>query len=74
MQAASYRIVIDKSLCAGTSNCVEDAPEVYEIGEDGLARVKNPAADSSAVLAGAEACPVQAIFLFDPISNKQVYP
>ncbi|HND31886.1 MAG TPA: ferredoxin, partial [Myxococcota bacterium] len=36
----SLRAEIASDLCAGTSNCVEEVPEVFEIGPDGLARVK----------------------------------
>lgn len=61
---------IDPRLCAGTSNCVEEAPEAFEIGPDGLARLVAPDAPAEALRRGAEACPVAAISLTDPLTGK----
>ena len=35
------KIIIDTDLCEGCETCVEMCPEVFELGEDGKARVKN---------------------------------
>jgi ferredoxin len=35
------KIIIDTELCEGCETCVEMCPEVFELGEDGKARVKN---------------------------------
>ena len=67
-----YRVVIDPKVCSGTSNCVEDAPSAFEVGDDGLARVIDTS-DPEALLRGARACPVEAIHLFDA-SGTRVYP
>jgi ferredoxin len=50
------------------------APEVFELGDDGLSRVVDPeAGDDELLRETAEACPVQAIVLEDDQGN-QVYP
>lgn len=67
------RIRVDPKVCVGSSNCVEVAPEAYEIGEDGLARVRLPAADEAIARAGAEACPVSAIELSDD-TGRRIFP
>lgn len=68
-----YRVEIDPRLCSGTSNCVEDAPLAYEMGEDGISRIIASASEAD-MLVGAEACPVQAIQIFDAQTGKRVYP
>ncbi len=70
----SLRAEIAADLCAGTSNCVEELPEVFEIGSDGLARVKIKNATDVDLRRGAEVCPVQAISLIDINSGARIYP
>jgi ferredoxin len=36
------KIIIDEDLCEGCETCVELCPDVFELGENGKARVKNP--------------------------------
>lgn len=67
-------VQIDPRLCAGTSNCVEEAPEAFGIGADGLARLLVPGLPAELLLRGAEACPVSAISLTDPLTGKKVFP
>ncbi len=70
----AYKVQIITSLCCGTSNCVEEAPEAFEMDEDrGLALVRSPQASDGDLLRGAEACPMQAIQLTDP-TGRRVYP
>jgi ferredoxin len=56
-----YRIEIDRSLCSGFGVCAELAPEVIEVGKDGLASVRVGTTSDPAVLRAAEACPMAAI-------------
>lgn len=35
-------VKIDETLCTGCSLCTTDVPEVFEMGDDGLAKVTNP--------------------------------
>jgi len=68
-----YRVEIDRNLCSSTSNCVEDAPLAFEMGEDGIARAISGAAPEE-VLRGAQSCPVEAIRVYDIASGKRVFP
>lgn len=70
----AYKVIIDPHLCAGTSNCVEDAPEAYEMDLDrALATLKLPQASDEALLRGAKACPMQAISILDS-NGRRVFP
>ncbi len=56
------KLVVDKTLCTGCEVCVSICPDVFEMDDDGLAKVKDDADYSSCV--GSEAienCPVDAI-------------
>jgi len=67
----SYLIQIDESACSAHGDCLELAPEVFEV--DDVARVIDVGPDPL-VLAAAEACPSTAIRLVDARSGRQVYP
>lgn len=69
----SLKAVIDWSVCSGTSNCAEEAPEAYEVNDRGLAVFVAGRATDEAILAGARSCPVGAIRVVDQ-DGKQVYP
>lgn len=56
-----YRIEIDRTLCSGFGVCAELAPEVIELGKDGLASVRTGWTQDQAVLRAADACPMAAI-------------
>jgi ferredoxin len=58
----SLDIRIDRELCMGSGNCSFWAPGVFDLGDDGIAFVVDPAAqpDDKIVLA-AQGCPTQAI-------------
>jgi ferredoxin len=56
-----YRIVIDRSLCSGFGICAELAPDVIEVGKDGLASLRTGASADPAVVEAAAACPMAAI-------------
>ena len=56
------KVTIDTETCIGCGVCVSVAPDIFEIGEDGKAHVKeNPNIDESLVQSAAEQCPTQAI-------------
>lgn len=69
-----YKIVIDREKCQGIGACVGAAPDVFEIDNEGKAVVTNAeGADDDTVLEAAEACPLEAITLYDE-DGEQVYP
>ncbi len=69
-----YRITVDRNKCQGIGACVGAAPDVFEIDSEGKSVVVNAAgADDDTVLSAAEACPLEAITLYDE-DGEQVYP
>jgi ferredoxin len=56
-----YRIQIDRSLCSGFGVCAELAPDLIEVGKDGIASVRVGTTSDPAVLEAASACPMAAI-------------
>ena len=70
----AYRIVVDTEKCQGIGACVGTAPDVFEIDSAGKAVVINKeGADDDTILQAAEACPLDAISLYDE-NGEQVYP
>jgi ferredoxin len=62
---STYRIVIDGGLCSGFGTCAEMAPELFDIGPDGIAASRQGTTDDPAVLDVAAACPMGAISVVD---------
>jgi ferredoxin len=60
-----YRIEIDRSLCSGFGICAELAPEVIEVGKDGIASTRVGQTSNQAVLEAANACPMAAITVIE---------
>ena len=67
----SYLVRIDESACAAHGDCVDMAPEVFEL--DDVARVIGTAQDD-VLMAVAEACPSAAILIVDGRTDEQIYP
>ena len=67
----AYLVRIDEGACAAHGDCVDLAPEVFEL--DDVARVIGTA-PHEVLLAAAEACPSAAILLVDQGTDEQVYP
>lgn len=68
------KIVVDRDACIGAAPCVTVAPGVFQLDEDNKAYIVDEhGADAETILLAAQACPVQAIILFDE-SGKQIYP
>ncbi|MFA6142368.1 MAG: ferredoxin [Candidatus Omnitrophota bacterium] len=53
-------ITIDDSLCTGCGLCASNCPEVFEVGDDGLAHIVDGKCDCD-LKEIAEQCPVNAI-------------
>ncbi len=58
------KIIIDEDSCEGCETCVSLCPDVFELGENGKAHIKNPnAIDTCNIQEAIESCPVGAIKL-----------
>ncbi len=62
------RVEADSELCIGSGACEVLAPDVFEVGEDGVVRVLRPRpgqADEDAVRDAVAQCPTGALGLTD---------
>jgi ferredoxin len=68
-------ITVNKARCISSGDCVEAAPGVFELDEEGKSQVYNPTGGSDeAILAAARSCPVKAITIVDAESGVQIFP
>jgi ferredoxin len=66
-------IETDRDLCIGSGDCVDTAPAVFELDDDGKVRVIDPdGADVDVIVDGAANCPVTAIFVIG--EEGEIYP
>lgn len=66
-------VAIDRDTCVGNGICVALAPRAFVLDESMKATVVEPARESyEALVAAAESCPVQAIYLSS--NGDAIYP
>ncbi len=66
-EIAGLRIHIDRDLCVGFGDCVDIAPEVFALDEEGIAELLSPeAVERECLLRACAACPVDAITVRGP--------
>jgi ferredoxin len=70
------RVEIDEGLCGGASECVRSLPELFELGTEGRATLRDDPSrrDRGELLAAAWACPTSAIRVFDGDLELDPYP
>lgn len=69
-----YSIEVIRDQCITAETCVAEAPNTFEIDDEGIAIVIDPNGDDAeAVYAAAESCPVECIILRDA-AGAQVFP
>jgi ferredoxin len=58
------KVTVDRSLCIGSGDCVDTAPNVFQLDEEDKAVVVDPdGASVDEVIQAAGNCPVSAIFV-----------
>ncbi len=68
------RIVIDRDQCVGFGDCVKEAPEGFRLDENTVVVFEQPeAVDRERLLRACDACPVDAITVYDA-SGRQLVP
>ena len=55
------KVSIDASLCTGCGLCASNSPDVFEVGDDNIARAKTNNRSDCNLTDVAEQCPVNAI-------------
>ena len=67
------RIVVDRGQCIGSGDCVDTAPDVFELDSEEKAVVIDPdGASTDVVIEAAGNCPVTAILVFG--EDGDLYP
>ena len=66
-----YRIVLDRTLCSGFGSCVETAPGVFQLGDDGVADLVVAESEEPSALEAAGSCPMGAISIFEVSDGAQ---
>lgn len=68
----TVKVLRDK--CIGAAPCVVIAPKVFQLDDEGIAVVQKQNAESDEkLMEAAEACPVQAIEVYDE-DGKKIFP
>ena len=59
------RVGVDRERCVGSGTCEMLAPDVFEVGDDGIVAVLRPDVDDEAALDAVQHCPTQALSVAD---------
>lgn len=74
-QVGGLRIRIDRGLCVGFGDCIEAAPEAFRLDEEGVAVFTGPdAVERERLLSACDACPVDALTVWDETGGQLVPP
>jgi ferredoxin len=72
-QVNRIEVTVDRSLCIGSGDCVDTAPDVFQLDDEDKAVVVDPdGAPLDDVLTAAGNCPVSAIFVIG--EDGDLYP
>ena len=74
-QVAGLTVTIDRLICVGFETCVEVAPDLFEMDEEGIAIFTSDTSevDKETVLEACKECPVDALVVLDA-SGNQLHP
>ena len=74
-QVAGLTVKIDRLICVGFETCVEVAPDLFEMDEEGIAIFTSATSevDKEPVLEACKECPVDALVVLDA-SGNQLHP
>lgn len=72
--AHGLRLCIDRSLCVGFGDCVDVAPEAFQLDDESVVIFLDPEqADRERLLKACDACPVDAITVWGE-NGQQLVP
>lgn len=71
----SVTVRIDRLLCVGFADCLADAPELFELDDEGIVAFRDPHGETPhwRVLEACNACPVDALTVLDE-EGRQLIP
>ena len=73
-RVGGLRLRIDRELCVGFGDCVEEAPEAFRLDGENVAAFTSPEkVERERLLASCDACPVDAITVWNE-QGEQVVP
>ena len=74
-QVAGLTVKIDRLICVGFESCVEVAPDLFQMDEEGIAIFTSDTneVDKETVLEACKECPVDALVVLDA-SGNQLHP
>ncbi len=74
-QVAGLVVKIDRLICVGFESCVEVAPDLFQMDEEGIAIFTSDTneVDKETVLDACKECPVDALVVLDA-SGDQLHP
>jgi ferredoxin len=72
---AKLVVTVNKVRCISSGDCVEVAPGVFQLDEEGKSEIYNPTgASDDSIIAAARSCPVKAITVVDEETGSQLFP
>jgi ferredoxin len=72
---AKLKITVNKNKCIASGDCVETAPAVFRLDNDGKSEVANETgAPDGTIIAAARSCPVKAITIVNEETGEQLFP
>ena len=74
-RVAGLTVRIDRLLCVGFGDCIGEAPESFELDDEGIVAFKDDpdAAERERLVRACAACPVDALTVLDE-AGKQLAP
>ncbi len=73
-QAHGWTIRIDRTLCVGFGDCVEAAPDAFDLDAESVAIFIDPGTvDAETLRRACEICPVDALMILDT-KGQQIVP
>ncbi len=75
VQVGKYKVEVIREKCISAASCVAIAPLVFDLDEEGIARViSQDGNDDETKLLAAQSCPTAAVVVTDTETGKQVWP
>lgn len=72
---AKLKTTVNKARCISSEDCVQTAPGVFRLDDEGKSEVYNQTgAPDNVIMAAARGCPAKAIVVVDEVTGEQLFP